>query len=709
MSSQHVWNFFRIGGFDQVSLKTAADLENLHALDQKLWAALSCPVKGLELDEKTLVLLDTDKDGRIRAPELLAAIAWAKPFFKDLGTLLSGQDHLSLDALADTAEGRAALASAKRILSSLGKAADTSISLADASDTAKLFAATKLNGDGVITPASSADPALSAVINEILATQGGTPDRSTVAGIDAARVEAFFAAVAAHLTWADKAGSPEVLTLGADTPAAAAAVSAVRAKMDDYFGRTRLAAFDSRALGAVNRAEADYLAFAAKDMTITADEVAGFPLARIAADQPLALLSGVNPAWASRIATLHQAAVTPVFGAATTTLTEAQWTTLKAKIDVYAVHFSAKVGATVENLGLPRLRELHAGADASRAALAGLIAEDLALAPEFESIASVEKLLRYTRDFRPLLHNYVNFFDFYSPDHYAIFQAGSLYLDSRSTEFCIEVAGPSPLAAMSKAYIAYCDLKRPGCAPRKIAACFTNGDSDYLFVGRNGVFYDRQGRDWDATISAIVDNPISIRQAFFSPYKKFIRMIEEQAAKRATAAEAESTARLATAAEKTANADKAPPAPPKKFDIGVVAALGVAAGALGTILGGFISGFLGLGVWMPAGVLGIVLVISGPSMAIAWLKLRQRTIGPILEANGWAINGRVKINIPFGTKLTARALLPKGSKLDLNDPYLDHEAVRKRRTWVYGILFGLFALAAAAAWYAKVWPFAVVG
>jgi hypothetical protein len=162
---------------------------------------------------------------------------------------------------------------------------------------------------------------------------------------------------------------------------------------------------------------------------------------------------------------------------------------------------------------------------------------------------------------------------------------------------------------MSKAYIAYCDLTRAGCAPRKIAACFTQGESDFLFIGRNGIFYDRQGRDWDAAITAIVDNPISVRQAFFSPYKKFVRMIEEQAAKRAAAAEDDNNIRLAAAAEKTANADKSAAAaasPPKKFDIGVIAALGVAAGALGTVLGGLIAGFLGLGVYMPIGVLGII-------------------------------------------------------------------------------------------------------
>ena len=245
----------------------------------------------------------------------------------------------------------------------------------------------------------------------------------------------------------------------------------------------------------------------------------------------------------------------------------------------------------------------------------------------------------------------------------------------------MQVAAPNPLAAMSKAYIAYVDCKRAGETPIKVAACFTQGDSDYLFVGRNGIFYDRRGRDWDATITSIADNPISIRQAFLSPYKKFLRFIEEQVAKRAAAADAEANSKLADAADTTVNADKKvkPAAEPKKFDVGVIAALGVALGALGTLLGGFVSGFLGLGLWMPLGVLGIILAISGPSMLIAWLKLRQRNIGPILEANGWAINGRVKINIPFGTKLTELAHLPPGAKSNHTDPYEDKEAARHRK------------------------------
>jgi hypothetical protein len=712
MSTSHTWQFYRIGGFDQVSLTTAADLENLHTLDQKIWAALSCPVKGLELDEKTLALLDLDKDGRIRVPELLAAIQWCKPYFKDLAVLLSSKDTLPLDAFADTPEGKSTAASARRILASLGKPEATAISLADAADTAKLFAATKLNGDGLVTPASTDDPALSALIADVAGVTGGAPDRSGAPGINQTHLDTFYADAAAFIAWSEKSDSPDVLTLGGATAAAAAAVAAVRAKVDDYFARTRLAAFDSRALGAVNRAEIEYLALAAKDLTITSEEIAGFPLARIAADAPLPLLVGTNPAWASRLVALQRDAVTPAFGATVTTLTEAQWNDLKTKVDAYTAHAAAKAGAAAGGLGLDKLRAHLAAAETLKPAFAALVAADQALAPEFDAIVNVEKLLRFTRDFRALLHNYVNFLDFYSPDQLAVFQAGTLYLDTRATELCVEVAGPTPLAAMSKMFIAYCNLTRTGLPPRKIAACFTNGDSDYLFVGRNGLFYDRQGRDWDANIFAIADNPISVRQAFLSPYKKFLRMIEEQVAKRAAAADAESNAKLAAAADKTANADKAaaapkPPEPPKKVDIGSVAAIGIVVTGIVGVLTTIIGYIFGLVWWQyPLVVLGIALVISGPSMLIAWLKLRQRTIGPVLEANGWAINGRIKVNIPFGTKLTERAALPKGSKLDLNDPYVDRAAARKRRIGIFTTLIILLAASAGFAWYAKVWPFA---
>lgn len=694
-STSHVWKFFRIGGLDQVAIETGSDLLALKDLDQKLWVALSCPVKGLELDEKTLALIDTDKDGRIRVPELLAAIEWAALHLADVGAILKGRDTLALTAFnTATPEGKSVLTSARRILASLGKPDAAEITLAEAIDTVRLFASTKFNGDGIITPDSAPDESLKLLIADIVATLGGLADRSGGSGIDQGRIDSFFADATAFVSWSEKGASPDVLTLGAGTAAALAAVQAVRAKADDYFARTRLAAYDARALAALNRSESDYLAFAAKDLAITSAEIAGFPLARIEAGKPLPLLDAVNPAWAAALATLHRDAVTPALGAAKTGITETEWAALKAKVGAYETWTAAKAGASVEKLGLDRVKTILASAATTRPALTSLVAQDKSLDPEFTAIASVEKLLRFSRDFRALLNNFVNFFDFYSPEQPAIFQAGTLFLDSRSTEFCIRIDAPSPLAAMSKAYIAYCDCKRTGGATMKIAACFTQGDSDYLFVGRNGIFYDRRGQDWDATITSIADNPISIRQAFWSPYKKFVRMIEEQVAKRAAAADADANAKLVTTAEKAAAAAK--PAEPKKLDIGSVAAIGIAFGAIGTFLTtliGYVTGVFSGGPFIIMGaLLGLIAVISGPSMIIAALKLRQRNLGPLLEANGWAINGRVKINIPFGTKLTERAILPSNAKRDLTDPYEDKEAARQRKAVV--ILVVLLSIAA---------------
>ena len=208
-------------------------------------------------------------------------------------------------------------------------------------------------------------------------------------------------------------------------------------------------------------------------------------------------------------------------------------------------------------------------------------------------------------------------------------------------------------------------------------------------VGRNGLFYDRKGRDWDATITKIVDNPISIRQAFWAPYKKVARMIQEQIAKRAAAADEASVAKLAQAVSKleasvkpgqepaAAPAPAAPapaPAPAKKIDPGMIAALSVGAAGVGGMLGGVMTGFLNMKALMPLGVLAIILLISGPSMILAWLKLRRRNLVPILDANGWAVNAKAKINVPFGASLTSVAALPPGSQRDMVDPFAEKKS-----------------------------------
>ena len=699
-NSRHVWKFFRAGGLDQVLLETGDDLLALDQLDQKLWTALGCPVKGHEIDERTLALIDTDGDGRIGVPDVISAIKWAGARLIHPAALLKGSDPLRLAAINSSGpEGQVLVLSALQILTSLGREEQGSIAVADVADPAKIFAVNPLNGDGIIPPDATSDPMVQALIKDIIACGGGVARRSGVVGVTAQTIETFFADTAAYVSWMAQGSSTDVAIIGEATGAACDAIRAVRPKVEDYFARTRIATFDTRAVGALNRNEGDYLTMVAKDMTLSATEIRTFPLARIEAGKPLQLLEGVNPAWAPELATLLDKAVYPIFGPGKTNLTAPEWSALNAVIAGYEAWLSGKAGGAVEKIGVVRAKQILEGND--RDALAALVARDKALEPEFKAIGDVERLVRYHRDLRTLLHNFVNFADFYSPTRFAAFQAGTLFLDSRSTKLCIRVDAANPLAAMSKAYIAYCNCSRADGAKMTIAACFTQGDSDYLFVGRNGVFYDRQGRLWYAIITSIVDNPISIRQAFWSPYKKFLRMIEEQMAKRAAAADAQATGKLAGAAGMVADADKprpdAKPPESRKFDLALLTGIGVALGSIGTFLATMFAKFIDIPSWqLPLIIVGLMLVISLPSMFIAALKLRHRTLGPILEGNGWAVNGRVKINIPFGAALTHTATLPPGSKRSLEDPYLDQAAARRKRRLT--LLMIAVILAAVAIW-----------
>jgi hypothetical protein len=694
----HQWKFFRAGGFDQVKLETGADLLNLDQLDQKLWVALACPTTGLEFDAKTLALIDTDRDGRIRAPELIAAVKWAGSMLKNPDDLVRGGDSVPFSAFNDaTPEGKQLLASAKQITANLGQKDATAVSLADVSDANKIFANTTFNGDGVVIPESAADDATKAVINDIAACLGPVPDRSGKPGIDQAKADTFFAECAAFNTWMKQAetAAASVLPAGEATATASAAVRAVKAKVDDYFGRCRLAAFDPRTVALLNRKEEEYLAIAANDLSITAAEVASFPLAQVAPGRPLPLKGAVNPAHAAAVAALQASAVKPLLGDKAE-LTEADWIALQAKLGAYENWNAAKAGVAVEKLGIKRVREILASKAGDT--INGLIAKDKALEPEANAIATVERLVRYHRDLFKLCNNFVSFRDFYGRKDKAIFQAGTLYLDQRSCDLCLTVedaAKHAGMAALAGTYLAYCDCARKGPGEKlQIVAAFTGGDSDNLMVGRNGIFYDRKGRDWDATITKILDNPISIWQAFWSPYKKCLRMIEEQVAKRASATGDAATARMQAAA---ATGQSPPPPAPKKIDPGMLAAIGLVLSTLLVALGGIFAAFTKLPLWqMPLAIAGILLAVSIPSMIIAWLKLRKRNLGPILDANGWAVNAKAKINVPFGKSLTQVAVLPPGAQRDLVDPFAE-----KRKPWRLYVAIIVILLLAGYWYYGK--------
>ena len=354
-----------------------------------------------------------------------------------------------------------------------------------------------------------------------------------------------------------------------------------------------------------------------------------------------------------------------------------------------------------------------------QAQLLALVAQDREVAEAAEGLVDLDKLLRFKNSLLTLLRNFVSFRDFYSPAEKAVFQAGRLYIDGKSCDLVVEindVAAHSTIATNSNSFLLYCACSRVGQPVRgretlNIVAAVTAGDEQGLTVGRNGLFYDRDGNDWDATVVKVVENPVSVRQAFWSPYRRVASLVSGQlqklAADRDNELVADTAGKVGTASTAPAEASAAS----KTFDIakfaGIFAAIGLAIGALGAALAAIFSGLMSLLWWQwPLVFLGIIVAISGPAMLMAWFKLRRRSVGPILDANGWAVNTEAKINIPFGTTLTQLAHLPEGSDRSLRDPYAQKRTVWPWLLLVVVVLAGLGWFAWDRGWFAAEEPVA---
>jgi len=611
------WKYSTVGGVTRVNIETGEDIAHLGELDQKLWTVLSCPVNGLEFDSRTMTLMDSDNDGRIRVAEVVGASHWLNNVLVDLNYLFDAKDTIEFSNVrTNTDEGMKVLEAARMILGKLGLEKE-GIKLADVTKYMEIYEE-KCKAEYVADETPFEPP------------------------------------------YGDKSDD------------AAKAVETVRAKVADYFMRCKLVGFDADATKALDVQVEKIEAISGGNLIDNVAEIASYPLARPSQEALLPVDNGINPAWQAEMATL-KAQVLDVEYAGKDSITEEEWKAVLAKIDAYNDWKAA--GQKAMDDAIAKQVETHAAA-----------------------IAPVERLLLYCRDYVKLLHNYVVFKDFYTRDEnrLAIFQAGKLFIDQRQCDLCLKVSDmgkQATMAGLSGIYLLYCHcVSKPTGKEMDIVAALTAGDVRDMRVGKNALFYDRQGVDYDATVTKIIDNPISVKQAFLSPYRKFGNWVTDKITKSATEKESKqfdqmtskadsATTELQTkAANEQANAINpadAKPADKKQqmFDIakfaGIFAAIGLAVGAIGgalAALGGFVAAK-----WYNIIIIvaAVVLLISGPSMLLAWLKLRKRNLGPVLNANGWAINSIVKINTAFGSTLTSSAKYPK---IVAKDPFADKKA-----------------------------------
>lgn len=553
--ADYKWTYASIGGSTRVKIQSGEDIRHLGELDEKMWTVLSCPTVGLEIDETSLKLIDSDNDGKLHVQEVVKAANWLCATLTNPDLLLKGEAQLKVSDIAD----------------------ESIRSVAE-----------KIATDGVITL-----DAVRAVIGAVTVEAQAVP-------------EAPF--------------SGEVI----------AAYKACKDAYAQYFATARM-----QTLG----------------------------LATLPAD------------------------------AAVPGMTEEDFNEMGKKIADY---------------------------EAEKAAIEGANAKLLADAQA--QYRPLEKLLLLTRDFYALLRNYVSFQDFYAKrgkallgraakgeTPWAIFQAGTLVIDQRACNLCLRVndaAKHNTQAPASGMFLVYCNCTyKPTGQTMQIVAAVTVGDIKNLKVGKNALFYDRQGRDWDAEVTKIIDNPISIGQAFWSPYRKLGDWITNLINKSAAEKEAKSFNNMTANIQKDMAAKPADGASPEKmqaFDIakfaGIFAAIGMALGFIGSFLTSLAKGVAALTWWqLILAIVAILLVVSGPSMVLAWLKLRQRNLAPLLNANGWAINADAIVNAMFGSSLTDQAQFPM---MKLVDPHQPIKKISAGGKWAIAIsvIVAVVAIAVLVLW-----------
>ena len=515
-NSPYSWKFCSKSGLRQVKIECGDDLRNLKNLDQKHWTVLAASNCGLRFDSRTLELLDSDGDGRVRVPDVLAAVAFLESKGVDLDSLFESDPE-----------------DAKKLADISGKLADL------------------------------------------------------------AKVEPSDAEKAAQKAWESAPeGDASIMPLKADTAAANAALSAVEPLLDPFFSPAEDA-----------------------------------PLVMEGPQAVLPLGGNINPKHADAIAAFNEKCVKPLIGDAAE-LSRSGYLKVKSAFAAYRAWLASKP-------------VMNAGAKAA--------------------LEEEERIVRFKMHLVEYVRNFVNQANLYSCKEEPVYLTGTLFIDGRECRLCFHVdneAAHSALAAKSDCCIIYLKLVRSGQAARSICAAITAGRTIPLYAGRNGIFYDRDGNVWDATITKVVAAQVSLFEAFWAPWRKIGELIGEQVKKFVGDSQSKSVGGVTKAIDGvgSASAAKQPDASANGAALASsVAALGIGIGMVGAAFAGIVGLVAGLPWWKTAlGVMAVIAAVSLPSVILAWFKLRRRDLGAILNAGGWAVNRPLRFSQELAGRFTRK-------------------------------------------------------
>ena len=709
--------FQKYGGIHQLRIESAEDLAFIHELHPARWAATSVQVESLQCDPAFLEYLNQDGSGTIRAEHLRAAVTWIFHMMANRDRMAASSDVLRLSDL-DTSreEGRQLREAAIHILGQLKVENLEEISLEQLRIFRNTYGMTSPNGDGVLPPQHVSDPAAAQLANDVLERVGGTKDVSGQDGINEGHLSQFLDGARNYLAWkalAEDDGAAGILPWGDDTAAAVKLTSEFDAKIEQFFWQCDLVKLDARTAERICLSEEELQKLVGSDLQAMERQLAQAPLQTPNAEGVLNLEGPVNPYYQDQMDELRNRVLARAQPDSHETLTRIGWQQVKAIFEPYGAWQAKKPSNGVDELSETTLKEYLEGPAQKK--LLQLLLEDLAVKDEVMKVTALEKLTLYQRWLLELANNFVSFSALYDPSRRALFELGNLIIDGRELAFTMKVrnrAEHKKIAQASKIFLVYAEiiLSQEQGRSFEIAAALTGGSQGVIEIGKRGIFYDLQGKEWDARVVDMVENPISLGEAIKSPFVKAKKLLSEKVeafvGTRAGALEKTAT-EIATKMEKgeslqqpaqVPSAGAAPPSGSGMRDL--VLAGGIAFAAVGSSLVYLIKTLSQIDPLNAAlALVALLLVVALFSALSGWNKLRRRDMSALLEACGWAVNFRMYMTRRLGYLFSRTPHLPEGARKERRDlvtlflRQTGHGAFRWTRVGLVSLLAALLAVA----------------
>ena len=667
-----------------LKVENAWDLRRVGELDEAHWVATSAPIVGINVDPVFLELVDTDHDGRIGCAELRQAISWLFEHLKYYAGANAGSTALMLAAIRNESdEGRRIVETAIKIVKRLGSTEESRITLDQVRRIKEEEEGRAVSEAGIVLPeAARGDDAaaLRQFLSDILATVGGDSHPSGSQGVSRKYLDEFLAETESFLCWLAKTqrvdGEPfsPVMPLGETTFSAYSLFSSLRNKIDEYFVLCQTLLLDRRVgeqmlAGGSHLEKIDF-----SDPSAVQSLLVRASLAPPQPDGVLDFDSRINPHYAVQLEDLRKEVLLPLLeGAAEKELTKEQWGHVKECFSPHENWIDSKPACRVEGLGAERLREYLNDSQLVRAARE-LMDQSKTTAFVLDNVRLLEKVILYQAYLLSFANNFVSFPDLYNPKKRALFEMGTLIMDGRHFNLSIRVHDRSQHANIARAsnmLVLYVEVgsKEKGKL-YEVAVPVTSGSRGILYAGKRGVFREVDGREMDALVVEILENPISLWEAVMAPFQRLARAVTGKIEKITGAAEekldaagSEAVVGVQAAFAKKQPASQVPAAPSGQVLGGLLAGGGIALAALGSSAAFVVKTFASL-TWEStlAGILAAVAAVAVPASLVAHLKLRRRDLSAILEASGWAINARMRLTRRQAEYFTLRARIPERRK-----------------------------------------------